>query len=242
MFSGKTLQKLNQLHQTQDNYEPKLAIADRLASKTIVMLVGATGEGKNTVMDAIVNLGQRFHVTGNRTSRDPRDDDEPGRYVYIPRTDRDLHRVCKAIERHKVVQYAINPYSHLLYYTTLDDYRTEFNIADVFSSLIDNFHRLGFRNAFTITLVSDPDVWLERFTMRFPHNDPERQARRDEAIESLTWSLSQKHDHFWVHNIDGSPEVAAQTIIQICQGKSHGNPSASQLAAGSLEVAQNIAI
>jgi len=242
MISEQTIQKLNQLHKIQDRYEPSLDIADKLATKTIIMAVGATCEGKNLVMDTASQLDERFRVVGTRTSREPREGDDPNRYTYYQNTDEGLSGVLKAIEQHKMVQYAINPYSQLIYASTIEDYPSEYNLADVFSSAIENFRHLGFKQATAITIITEPAVWLARFQERFPRKHPQRQARRDEAIESFTWSLSQEKDHFWVENKDGDPEVAAQELIAIALGKSTGNPDAKQLAKASLEAAWSIVV
>jgi guanylate kinase len=242
MLSDQTIQKLNQLHQEQDSYEPSLDIADKLASKAIVMLVGATGQGKNRIMETVASLDERFKVTGNRTSRAPREDDDHSRYTYFQNTDEGLASVFQSIDQHQMVQYAVNPYSQYIYGSTIDDYPGEYNLKDVFSSAIKEFRRLGFRQATAITVISDPQVWLQRFEERYPKGHPERQARRDENIESFGWSLAQDHDHFWVKNIDGDPEVAAREVIAIALGQSQGDPSVRELAHASLDAAWSIVI
>lgn len=240
MLSDQTKQKLDQLFKTQGDYRPNPDISAKLATKTVVMLVGATCEGKNLLMDTAVQLDDRFHVTGTRTNREPREGDDHGRYTYYQNSDEGLHSVLESIEQRNMVQYAVNPYSQLIYGSTIDDYPSEYNLADVFSSAIENFRQLGFKQAVAITVISDPAVWLERFEDRFPRGHAERQARRDEAIESFTWSLSQSKDHFWVINVDGQPELAAQQIIDIALGQSTGQPQAHDMAENSLKVAWGI--
>jgi guanylate kinase len=242
MLSDQTTQKLNRLFKTQENYRPNPDIAAKLATKTIVMLVGATCEGKNLVMSTATQLDKNFHVSGTRTSREPREGDDTGRYTYYQNSDEGLRSVLESIEHHEMVQYAINPYAQLIYGSTIDDYPSEYSLADVFSSAIGNFRQLGFKQAIAITVISDPVVWLERFEKRFPRGHAERQARRDEAIESFTWSLSQNKDHFWVENVNGQPELGAQQIIGIALGTSPGQPHVRYMATASLEAAWSIAV
>jgi guanylate kinase len=242
VLSDQTTQKLSKLFKAQDIYEPNLSIADKLATKTIVMIVGATCEGKNLLMDEAAKLDERFQVAGTRTSREPREDDDSKRYTYYENSDKGLKDVLASIEKSEMVQYAVNPYAQLIYASAIDDYPAEYNLADIFSSAVDNFRHLGFKQAIAITVVSEPDIWVRRFETRFPHHDPQRQARRDEAIESFTWSLSQTHDHFWVQNVEDKPELAAREIIAITLGESQGQPDARDLAAASLETAWSIGI
>jgi len=240
MLSDQTIQTLNQLYAGQETYEPSLDTADKLASKTIIMMVGATCQGKNLVMDTATKLDERFIVAGTRTSREPRDGDDRGRYTYYQNSDEGLQPVFESIAEHTMVQYVVNPYSQLIYGSTVEDYPAEYNLADVFSSGVNNFRRLGFKRALVVTLVSEPSSWLKRFDERFPQGDSQRQARKDEAIESLTWSLSQQRNHYWVRNVDGQPEVAAQEVINIALGTSDGQLDARKLAEACLEAAWSI--
>jgi len=242
MLSPQTTQRLGSLFKNQDHYEPNLGIADQLAAKNIIMVVGATGEGKNTVMDKVATLDERFKVAGTRTSREPRKDDDKDRYTYWENSDTGLIPVLEAIDTRELVQYAVNPYAQLIYGSAIEDYPAVYNLADVFSSAVRDFRRLGFKQALAITLISQPHEWLERFERRFPRGHEQRQARRDEAIESFTWSLSQRSSHYWVENIDGKPEIAAQAVIDIALGNSQGDQSCRQLASKSLEAAWGIVL
>jgi guanylate kinase len=243
VLSDQTIEQLNKLFHAQESYEPNMAIADKLAEKTIVMLIGATCEGKNAVMDTAAKLDKKFQVAGTRTTRDPREGDDEKRYTYYKNTDEGLAELFDAIENREMVQYAVNPYAQLLYGSMIDDYRADYNLADVFSSAVDNFRRLGFQKALAITIVSSPEAWIERFEARFPVGHEQRRARRDEAIESFTWSLSQDDaDHFWVENVNNNLEMAAKEVIAISLGKSAGNPAARRLAEASLEAAWSISV
>jgi hypothetical protein len=243
MISSDTKQKLEQLYLVQESYRPAASLASNLQDKIIVMLVGATCMGKNTVMQAAAELNAGFRVTGNRTSRTPRIDDDHSRYSYYENTDEGLQPVLDQIAKGKVVQYAVNPHSHLLYATTIADYPGTYNLSDVFSTAVDNFRQLGFRAAVTISVATDPQVWLRRFEARFPLGSPDRQARRDEAVESLEWSLAQPEngEHFWVKNIDGQPELAAQAVIDIVTSAGKGMATeARPQAEACLELARKI--
>lgn len=58
MLSDQTIQTLNQLHEVQDTYRPNPDITAQLSDKTIIMVVGATCQGKNLIMDTIVKLDE----------------------------------------------------------------------------------------------------------------------------------------------------------------------------------------
>jgi hypothetical protein len=242
MLSTQTINRFDRLAHAQNIYRPNGDISTQLAQKSIFLLVGATCVGKNTIMEALAGLDSRFHIIGTRTSREPRASDDPRVYTYYQNTDEGLQGVLDSISRGEVVQYVINTRSQLIYASTLADYSGEYAIGDTLSSAVADFQHLGFKHVTAISVVTDPVAWLARFEERFPPGDPHRQARRDEAIESLTWSLAQTGDgHFWVENIAGQPEVAAREVIQIADGQSRGTIKAQALAEASLAAAQQIA-
>jgi guanylate kinase len=237
MLSPETTAKLDTLYREQNTYRPNSGIEQVLRGKEILMFVGATCEGKNTIMEAVAEQDPRFKIVGTLTSRDPRDSDTTP-YTYYPHTDEGLRELLARIDRHDVVQYAINPHTHHIYGSELDDYFSEYNMGDVFASAVEGFRQLGFRRALAFTIITAPDPWLHRFNDRFPLGHPLRAARRDEAVESFQWSLAQAGaNHYWIENTDGRPEIAAAEIIQVASHASNGMPSARVLAEASLKAA-----
>jgi guanylate kinase len=216
-LSPATLAELDRLYAIQNSYRPSEAIAAQLAGKTILMLVGPTCAGKNTVMEAVTKADERFKVVGTFTSRDPRPSDQ--NYTYYQNTDQGLQPILADIAKRRVVQYAVNRHAHLLYGSSPTDYAGEFNLADVFSSAVDQFQQLDFSHTLVISVATDPAAWLRRFNERFPAGHPQRAARRSEAIESIKWSLNQTaSDHYWIVNTDNRPIIAAQAVIALAEG------------------------
>lgn len=242
MISAETERQLNDLLLLQNSYQPNAAIKEQLAQKAIVMLVGATCEGKSTAMHAAVALDKRFGTTGNFTSRAPREDDIHS-YTYYEHTDEGLTPILARIHNNEVVQYAINPFTKQIYGTEVEDYKASYNVKDVFASAVDSFRQLGFGKTKVITVISETESWLRRFEERFPPGDERRTARRDEAIQSFEWSLEQPvGKHFWVENIDGKADYAGREIIAITLGTSLGHSQARKYAEASLAAASKIII
>ena len=241
MISEATTQLLQKLFQVQNTYQPAPAIIAQLSSKSLLMFVGATCVGKNTVMQSVAGSDPRFGVSGTFTTRPPREDDNPKVYTYYEHSDEGLEPILSRIAKREVVNYAINPHSLLLYGTELSDYPYEYNLKDIFSSAITGFRQLGFKQTLAVTVITQPEIWLQRFEARFPVGHPQREARRDEAIDSFSWSLGQTGaDHLWVENIDGQPELAAQLVLDACLQGGTGQPEARKLAEASLEAAEQI--
>ena len=243
MISEATQQLLEKLHRVQNTYQPAPAITAQLSAKTLLMFVGATCVGKNTVMQSLAQGDPRFGIAGTFTSRPARDDDNLKTYTYYEHSDEGLEPILERIAERQVLQYAINPHSLFVYGSEVKDYGAAFNLADVFSGAVEGFQQLGFKQTMAFTIITQPDVWLRRFETRFPLGHPQRAARRDEAIDSFGWSLAQTDpEHFWVENVDGQPGLAAETIKAIALGQSQGQPDARALAEACLKAARSITI
>ena len=239
MISAATQTEVDRLRQLQNTYLPSDDIRAVLQHKSLVMLVGATCQGKSTVIQAATTLDQRFGMAGNLTTRPPREDDGT-LYTYYDYTDEGLQKLFTKIENHELVQYAFNTTGHI-YGSELAHYSYEYNLKDVLASAVDSFRRLGFGSTKAVTVISDPGAWLARFNDRFPPGNIYRVARRDEAIQSFMWSLAQPSGtHGWVENIDGQPEKAGQTVIDIALNNGTDDSHARALAEQSLAIAHGI--
>jgi hypothetical protein len=236
-----TLAQLQQLYESQSTYQPDEAIAAQLAHKHVLLFVGPTCAGKNTVMETVAKTDGSFTAVGRFTSREPRSDDKD--YTYYDNTDEGLAPILGAISRRHVVQYAVHPYAYTLYGSNLEDYPGKYNMIDVFSGAVEQFKQLGFRQAVVLSIVTDPTAWRKRFDERFPIGHSQRGPRRDEAIESLTWSLAQHaKDRHWIENVDGEPEITAQRVIAITTSVSDGEKQLDALARATLRAIREIKV
>lgn len=235
--------ELEHLYEQQSAYRPNPEIAAELKNKVMIMVVGATCEGKNAVMESALGFDNQFAVVGTIVSRPPRDEDNPDAYTYYPHSDDGLKPLLKRVEQRELVQYAINHHTKYIYASDINDYPGIYNMGDVVSNAVDNFRNLGFKRAVAITVISDPEAWVRRFEKRFPFGHPQRAARLAEALESFKWSLAQPDNgHYWIENIDNRPELGGRELIAVALGESNGQPEAKRLAQASIIAAGSIKI
>ena len=235
------VQAVEQLYRIQTDYRPSDAVRKQLQEKSLIMVIGAACEGKSTVIAEVVRQDPRFGIAGSFTTRDPRPDDIEKPYTYYPHTDDGLAQLFSRIGHRQVVSYAVHPFSKHIYGTELTDYPKAYSLLDTIATSVAGFREYGFNATEAVTIITTAEKWLARFNERFPEGHPQRAARRDEAIQSFSWSLEQTDtDHFWVDNSGDTPEKAAQTIIQIALGKSKGDPEARRLCEESLAAAQKM--
>ncbi len=237
-LSNETKRRIADLANKQDNYQPNQETKNQLSDKTLIMIVGATCMGKSTLMNEVEHRSHGVKIVGTTTTRPRRPDDHPARYTYFEHTDSGLEPLLNSIEQGGVVQYVVNPHSGFIYASHVEDYKSNVNIGDYFASVIDDFKQYGFDEIMPITIVSNPDDWERRLAERFSRRHPDRQARLEEAIESLDWSLHQEDMQFAV-NIDGDPVTGAETILSIIQG-GNGASNGRELAEACLERARSL--
>jgi energy-coupling factor transporter ATP-binding protein EcfA2 len=219
MLSEKTERHIQALLAKQEAYSPSFETSSALADKTLIMLVGPTGAGKSTVMQALTTLEPQISIVGTITTRPPRPDDQLERYTFYEHTDVGLRPLFDAIAEGRLVQYVVNPFSHQIYGSSLRDYPSAVNVGDYFSNVVEPFHRYGFGRIIPITIVTNAESWLKRFDARFPVGHPQRQSRHAEATASLTWSLGEHQTiHYFVLNPEDSPQSAAADILSILSG------------------------
>lgn len=68
----------------QAHYQPNPAISKALHEKTMIMLVAPAASGKTYIMDYVTEQDNRFQPVIDFTTREPRADDDPRLFRYIP--------------------------------------------------------------------------------------------------------------------------------------------------------------
>lgn len=241
MISRETEELLRRLLAEQPSYKPARNVLEQIDQITMLCFVGATSMGKTTIMEALAKNDTGYGITKNFTSREPRAEDDPNRYIYFNHTDAGLRPILDRIDSHELLQYNIHPFSLHVYGSEVEGYPHHYNMGDIFFSSIDGFRQLGFKKLYVFSIVTEPSAWRTRFEQRFPVGHPQRQARLSEAISSITWSLAQKtQDHAWVINRDGDPGAAAMVVRGILEGQHFDQDEAQHMATACLAVIESL--
>ncbi len=183
---------------------------EQLTQKTLVMLVGPTAIGKSTLMNATARLDSEFARVTGFTTREPRQNDEPGQYRYYTQAE-----LQEKIDTDSLVQYAVFPTTGQAYGTELIDYPGVFNLKDTLSNAVEDFKKVPFAQVITISVVANPDDWKQWLQIRYPTASNERKQRLEQAVISLEWSLSQIKDHYWIINRAGDTTSIASELIEL---------------------------
>ena len=210
---------IDELKAHETAYRPHPSVAEKLATKTLVMIVGPAGIGKSTIMNEIVAQSDDFARVTDFTTRPPRPNDEPGIYRYLSVND-----AATLVEHGQAVQYAVHPTTSAVYGTEAEDYPAPFNVLDTLSGVVESLRQLPFRHTVTISLTAAPHTWHDWFLSRYPEPSDERTKRLNEARQSITWSLAQTTQHHWLLNEAGEQANVAAEAIKIARGESNGLP------------------
>lgn len=230
-LSPSVLERLEKARQNQLLYKPNEDIANELQKRTLVMVVAPTACGKSYIMEKIIHTQPDCRRVVDITSRDPRPDDPPGAFEYIPHDDRSISEFLGRMDRHELVQYVIHPTTGNIYGTDLAGYSAEYNFLETLSNSVTYMRRLPFERTLVIGIAVELSQWQNWFNARFNEPNEERRNRLQEAVMSLEWLMDPTHPDIvqWVEN---SPTLdAADAIIEIVKhGAKMSYPSAKASA------------
>jgi guanylate kinase len=205
-----------------------------LNDKTLIMVVGPSSVGKSTLMNEVVRLDPSFGRVRSFTTRPARTNDEPGQYLYL--TDEELTQRSDSGE---LITDVVYPTTGFHYGTVAESFANTYNLLDTLANSVEEYRALPFARTVTISLTAEPEAWSAWLKQRFPDGGDDMRRRLEEAVLSITWSLEQSDDHYWLVNRPGALTDTAHDLIRLAKaGPSSTNPppEASQL----LETARNL--
>jgi guanylate kinase len=187
------------------NYQPLPEVRVRIANVELLMIIGATGVGKTSI---IKRLGIPFVITD--TTRPVRPDEIDGSDYYF-RTDYD--QLVAEIKERKFVQ--VNIFSTGDFYGTRASAYPELGLAvyAIVADRIPEFRQMGFNE--TISAFITPPSFLEWMGRIDRHNAEREQLskRLDEAKRSFHFALNDKQTHFILN--DDLDSAVRQTELLI---------------------------
>lgn len=216
-----TLRLLSKAEEHQDEYIPKTeAIFRQLANKAIIMFVGPVAVGKSTIMEKISSINHDYRLVTDFTTREPRTDDDPNKYRHIPHNEENVLNILKQIKNGELVQYMIHPSTGRIYGSTIDDYKSEYNLLDVMAGGVDSIAKLPFKFNRVFGVVAEPDVWINRLDSRYgPETESDEKIKRlGEAALSLNY-LSQAKNIDWVNNTNPDIYKTSSDLIYCIENK-----------------------
>lgn len=203
------------------DYQPNEAVLAKLPDITFVAVIGPTGVGKTTLMNAASARCPALHQIISTTSRAPRPDESDGIDMHF-RTQADMEARIAAKEYVQVAPV----YTGALYATAPEDYSMQgIAMSPVIADAMPAFKRLPFKAIRSIYVLPPSwDVWRKRI-VGHGFSESELEKRMLEAGRSLRYAIDNE-DLVFVVNDDVAQATmdftqAALGAAAVNQYKSH---------------------
>lgn len=188
------------------NYKPDQQAIDTVRASDILLLVGISGAGKDTIQSRLLATGN-YHKVVTHTTREPRANDgvleQNGReYHFVSR-----ERMQALLEDHQLIE--VNQYGKNFYGASIDEFKKAAQFGKIAISNIDVngvavFHQLAQESVHALFLIPpNYEVWRQRLSSRYQTMEQFEQEypdRRTAAINELEHALSVPYYHFIIND------------------------------------------
>lgn len=194
------------IEQLANNYQPDQKAVEAVGAADIVLLVGISGAGKDTIQSHLLEK-PGYHKIVTHTTRAPRANngvmEQDGReYHFVTR-----EQMQQMLEDHELVE--VNHYSGNFYGTSVNEFEVARQLGNVAISNIDvngvsAFRKISSDNVRALFILPpDYESWLERLANRYHSKEELDQvfpSRRMTAIDELEHALSVPYYHFIIND------------------------------------------
>ncbi len=235
-------QKLEQL---VEKYQPNQQTIAKVKQNKIILLVGISGAGKDTVKQELLKTNQ-FHHLVSHTTRNRRQNNgiweqEGVEYHFI-----DQNQAVEMLENNHFIEAKIFGGNNNLYGTSLFEFEKakklgKMPIADVDIAGADEYYKITDNMLAFFILPPNFELWVERFKHRYDSEQEflnESVKRFQTAKKELEFVLNQNY-YYYIINDDLAQAVKdIQTIIN---GQNYDNSVGEQVAKNLLaKIKQNL--
>lgn len=217
------MKSLEELSHEEKAYLPSESVQQALSRVPLVCVVGGVGVGKNYLMQRT-----GLPIVGRVTSRPKRPDDDPSVYTYYTNEE-----FIGMIERHELVQYAVDLGNGTIYGTVPKNYVFDTpNIADIWHWSVVELPEKGFKSVRAVSILTPVEQWQEQLELRFKGRSATyRKARLEEAKASLLWTKQQillgSNNHAVIINDKNETDESVEKLITFAQGAELKVPTAA---------------
>lgn len=207
-------------------YEPSAAARDTLQHTRLVLLVGTSSSGRNTIINELLKSGA-YHYIVSDTTRQPRTNDgvleQNGREYWFRTEDEMLAELKRGefLEAAIIHDQQVSGISIRELKVAADEDKTAINEIEVVGA--DNIYAAKPDTLFFFVLPPSFDEWMARMSARGALPEDEIRRRLESAVKELTTALARPYYRFVVND---TFTHAAKRIDAIVNGAEPANDQA----------------
>ncbi len=228
------LKRVEEFKKILANYQPSADAKQTLAQVQLVLLVGPSSSGRNTIINQLLQSGL-YHYVVSDTTRKPRENngilEQSGREYWFRTEDEILAdlEAGKFLEAAVIHNQQVSGISIRELQSAADDHKIAINEVEVVGA--DHIHTANPTTMFLFILPPSFDEWLARMNGRGALPADEMKRRLESAVSEITMALDKDYYHFVIndtfahtarridaiirdHADDGEDQVAAKKVAQ----------------------------
>ena len=197
------LQHMAEFESVLSDYQPSAEAKQLLQTTKLVLLVGPTSSGRNTIINELLKSGH-YHPVVSDTTRKPRSNngipEQDGREYWFRKEDdvlRDLQQ-GKFLEAAIIHGQQVSGISIRELQAAAQEGKVAINEIEVVGA--DNIYDAKPDTTFLFILPPSFDEWMTRMQARGTLPEDEVRRRLESAVKELTIGLDREYYHFVVNN------------------------------------------
>lgn len=227
------LKHIDEFHKLLDNYRVSESAKKILENTKLVLLVGPSSSGRNTIINELLRIGDYHHVVSD-TTRIPRKNngilEENGREYWF-RTEEEMLEEIRSgelLEAAVIHNQQVSGISIREIKSAAKDGKVSINEIEVVGA--DNIHSAKPDTMFFFIVPPSVDEWLMRMKMRGELPQDEVLRRLESAVEEIEIALNR--DYYWFVVNDTYTHTAKEIdqMIQVHRTSSEAQAHGRQVA------------
>lgn len=210
-----TLQKIEEFRNVLGDYEPSREALELLKDMPLVIFLGVTGAGRNTIINHLVDTG-KYHFIVSDTTRPPKVRNERleqhGQDYFFRPEDEVLEdlRAGKFLEAEIIHNQQVSGISIRELHRAVASGKIPINEVDIGGT--KNILKAKPDTKLFFIIPPSYDVWIERLSKREVMSDQELANRLDTAVTVLTTALQDDHFRFVINDssLESSRRIDAE--------------------------------
>lgn len=212
---------MDELNELISTYRPSSSVVDFIRSTRIILLVGISGAGKDTIKHEIAKSSNFFQIISH-TTRKPRINGAVNEVNGVDYHFIDIEKAADMIKKCDFIE-AKMVHGDTVYGTSVSEFEkasqlNQVAVADVDVQGVDEYLKLSGHIKAIFIVPPSYDIWIERLKKRYASDDEfnaEWPKRRSSAVVELMMALDRANYHFVINDkLNHTIEMIDQLVYE----------------------------